>query len=286
MVSVERVQFNYNTYSWQHGTYDLPYYNNDYVILTPKNILTKDETWINKGDMIREFDAVANSIPNIALRAQIDDYFRRMIPEEAKQEDMRKAMSEVISRYPEFIDYYIRHKEENGAEAVSVSSLRVKEVEQIFIQHLRAFVEELSETTGFYKSIGNTYQETRERVLFLKDVIENKGGHKLFFINGKPIHRESDLQILFRLTWFATPSDVSKEVNDGRGPVDFKISRGSKDKSLVEFKLAKNTQLKRNLTKQTPIYEKASDAKRSLKVILYFSVEEYERVHSILRNSI
>ena len=36
--------------------------------------------------------------------------------------------------------------------------------------------------------------------------------------NGKPIRRESDLRLLFRLTWRGTPSDVSREVNDGRGP--------------------------------------------------------------------
>jgi len=283
MVSVERVRFNYNTYRWEHGKYELPYYNKDYVILTPKNILTKDETWINKTDMIREFDDIANSIPNIELRAQIDDYFRRMLPVEPKQEDLRNAISYVISKYPEFIDYYIRHKEEHGDEAVSVSDQRIKEVERLFIRHLRVFVNQLNETTGFYETPGNTYQEARDRVLFLKDVIENKGGHKLFFANGQAIRRESDLQILFRLTWFATFSDVSREVNDGRGPVDFKISRGARNKSLVEFKLAKNTHLKRNLLKQTPIYEKASDAKRSIKVILYFSGEEYERVHTILK---
>ena len=76
-----------------------------------------------------------------------------------------------------------------------------------------------------------------------------------------------------------TKFDVSREVNDGRGPADswraytdFKISEGSKVyKSLVEFKLAKNSQLKRNLKNQTKIYEKASDAKQSIKAIVYFS---------------
>jgi len=86
------------------------------------------------------------------------------------------------------------------------------------------------------------------------------------------------------LTWFATPSDVSREVNDGRGPVDFKISRGSFDKSLVEFKLAKNSQLRRNLEKQAEIYQKASDARSALKVILFFSEEEYEKILKILRD--
>ena len=91
------------------------------------------------------------------------------------------------------------------------------------------------------------------------------------------------MQILFRLTWFATPSDFSSEVNDGRGPVDFKISRGSKDKSIVEFKLAKNSKLKRNLQRQLEIYEKASRTEKSLKVIFYFTAEERKRVEDILK---
>ena len=56
-----------------------------------------------------------------------------------------------------------------------------------------------------------------------------------------------------------------------------------RDKSLVEFKLASNTQLKRNLQKQVAIYEKASDTEQSLKVIIYFSARELARVGKILR---
>jgi hypothetical protein len=41
----------------------------------------------------------------------------------------------------------------------------------------------------------------------------------------------------------------------------FQISRGAADKTIVEMKLAKNTQLKRNLERQIEIYKKASDAK-------------------------
>jgi len=120
-------------------------------------------------------------------------------------------------------------------------------------------------------------------VEFLKDVIENKGGHRLFYINGTPIAREEDIQIAYRFTWFGTTSDVSREVNDGRGPADFKISRGSDDKAIVEFKLAKNTQLKKNLKKQTEIYVKASDAKCAVRVIVFFSEKERERVMKILK---
>ena len=42
---------------------------------------------------------------------------------------------------------------------------------------------------------------------------------------------------MFRLVWFGTPSDVTSEANDGRGPADFKVSRGAKDKTIVEYAL-------------------------------------------------
>ena len=81
------------------------------------------------------------------------------------------------------------------------------------------------------------------RIHYLKDVIENKDGYRAFFAQGKPITKEVILQVMFLLTWFATESDVNREVNNGRGPVDFKISRGRKDSTVIEFKLAKSTSL-------------------------------------------
>jgi hypothetical protein len=120
--------------------------------------------------------------------------------------------------------------------------------------------------------------------MYLKDVIENKDGYRIFYHDGVPIQKEEDVQILYRLTWRATPSDVNREVNNGRGPVDFKVSRGAIDSTLVEFKLASNSQLARNLQNQVRIYEKASNTKTSYKVIVYFSEHELDRVNNILKD--
>jgi hypothetical protein len=98
------------------------------------------------------------------------------------------------------------------------------------------------------------------------------------------VQRESDLQILYLLTWFASPSDVNREVNNGRGPVDYKISRGRRDKSWVEFKLASNTQLRRNLENQVAVYEKANETEKSLKVIMFFTQAEEVKVVGILND--
>jgi hypothetical protein len=173
-------------------------------------------------------------------------------------------------------------KENTGDQAASVSAEKVQETKLIFDTQVRALQGMLSETTQFYSIAGTTYDEAHERLAYLKDIIENKGGHRLFYHGGTAIQRESDLQILCRFVWFGSPSDVGTEANDGRGPVDYKISRGAKDKTLIEMKLAKNTGLERNLEKQLPIYQAASDAKNGIKAIIFFSENEQAKVERIL----
>ena len=137
----------------------------------------------------------------------------------------------------------------------------------------------LEEETGFYDLGFDTFRESLARVHFLKGVVENKGGQKAFYRNGQPMADEKSLHIMYRLTWFATPSDISSEVNDGRGPADFKASRGSGDKTIVEFKLASNSQLRKNLQNQVSTYKAASDAKSGISVIIYFSLKELDRLN-------
>ena len=282
-VVVEKVQFNYTTEVWEGRSFDLPWAGEDYVLLTPKDMLTKDENWINRNGLIQRYNDIVGSVSDGQLRAQINNYVSSVLPKDYSPKEEREARGDVIRRFPELIEYYIRHKEERGEEAEAYSDMKVAESEQLYINQVRNFVGDLLASTRFYEEAGNTHQEARRRVMFLKDVIENKGGHRLFYADSKPIRREKDLQILFRLTWFASPSDVSSEVNDGRGPVDFKISRGSIDKSLVEFKLASNTKLQRNLENQVEIYKAASDTPNALKVILFFTQEQQAKVYGILR---
>ncbi|OGW52312.1 MAG: hypothetical protein A2Y81_06265 [Nitrospirae bacterium RBG_13_43_8] len=291
--AVERVYFNYETRSWVSKRFDLPIYNGNFVVLTPRDILTKDDTWINKSDIVNRFYDVVVAIPNQQLRAQINQYFAMNLPRRKKKDgksykqpskkEIAEAVSHVITEYPEFIDYYIRFKEDNGDEAKSVSETRVQEVENLFVRELSGLIHTLIVKSHFYKTGSDTIDECYQRVLFLKDVIENKDGYRIFYIKGEPLKRESDLHIMFRLTWFATPSDVSPETNDGRGPVDFKISRESQDKTLVEFKLAGNSKLKQNLAKQVEIYKKAHDTDKAIKVILFFTYDEEQKVKAILK---
>lgn len=264
------------------GSFVLPRCRDDFVILTPKDMLTKGDVWINKSDMIGQYDQIVAALPNDQLRAQLNNYLIQVLPEKPTPAEKREAITLTIRQYPAFLEYYIRYKEERGDDAVSISRERVAWTHHLFVDQASILASRLLQYTRFYDLVGDTLAEARQRAEYLKGVVENKGGWRIFYVNGEPVRRESDLHILYRLTWLGTPSDISGEVDNGRGPADFKISRGSLDKSIVEFKLASNPQLKRNLEKQVEIYKKASDSDKGLKVITYFTERQYKRVMAIL----
>ncbi len=78
-VTVNKALFNYESENWERGTYDLPYGNGDFVLLTPKDILTRDENWINRTDMIRDFEKIPVAIPDAELRGQVFNYFQSFL---------------------------------------------------------------------------------------------------------------------------------------------------------------------------------------------------------------
>jgi hypothetical protein len=283
-MGVQRAYFNYDTESWVSKTYTLPFVNGDYVLLTPCDILTKDDTFISNSDMYGHIEYMITSIENISLRSQINNYLIKRLTDDMNKKERNKVYAGLIRELPEIIDYYIRKKEKNKEKATSISAEKVEYSTNLYIDKYKELIELLFEKTEFYEKNPNSYDEAMERVQYLKNVIEDMDGYRIFYVNGKPIERESDFQILYKLTWFSSKADFNSEVNNGRGPVDFSASNGSKDKTLIEFKLASNSKLKQNLSKQLDIYKKAARTDKGIKVILYFNDLEYSKVNKILND--
>lgn len=280
--AIDKVTFDYTAKRWKGGKYELPAYGNDFVLLTPKEILTKDEAWINRSDLIDNFQDIYQSMPDEQLRSHVNEYFLRRLSEDAKEEEIREAAASTIEHFPQMLDYYILHKEDTGEEAHKASSLKVRDTEQQFIHQIRALVDGKLAGTDFYRESDDSFEESLRRLHYLKSVIEDQDGYRYFYHDKKPVHREEDLQLMYRLTWCASTYDVNREVNNGRGPVDFKVSKGSRDKTLIEFKLASNSKLKQNLKHQVGVYEAANNTAKSIKAILYFSESEFRKVQTTL----
>jgi predicted type IV restriction endonuclease len=88
-------------------------------------------------------------------------------------------------------------------------------------------------------------------------------------------------QLRFELNGVTGRSDYV--LSGERGPVDFKVSRGANDQTLVEFKLASNSKLEQNIEKQVAVYENANRTTQSYKVIIFFSSHDEARVRTILQ---
>lgn len=288
-----KVRFNYDTETWESASFRLPYIEekNDYVLLTPKDMLTKDDTWISRSSLYDDFREVAASIPNDELRFQINNYFSKVLPlrrtkrgkpKKSNRTEWGEAVVRTIEEFPELLDWYIKYKEENGDKAADISKLKVVFSANRYFKQFNELIGQLHSQTQFYFIAGDSHSEALMRIDFLKDVVENQNGWRYLWNGNEPIKSETDIHLLYRLTWYATDYSVDREVNNGRGPVDFKISKGSNDATLVEFKLAKNSKLKQNLEKQLEIYKKANNTEKGIKVIFYFTEEELGKVNQIL----
>jgi len=244
---------------WKPRKFELPFLyleeNGDFIILTPIDILTKDRSFINHNDLVGNFKNITYSIGNSSLREAINAYFYRALPPNPKKREIEIAISQTINKYPEILDYYILQKERNKHQSQQISKKKIEELKSELISTLIQFCDQILQHSSFYEIKPNSYEEALKRSLYLKDVIENNDGYRIFYKNGRPIASEDTIQRIFRLTWYASPYDVNSEVNNGRGPADYKISFGRGDSTIVEFKLGRSSTLKNNLENQTAIYK-------------------------------
>src|SRR5437879_6132375 len=115
VVSVPKVRFNYETETWESDRFELPWAGGNHILLTPRDILAKDDTWINRTDLIQDFERLPDSIPNDELRGQVNNYFLRALGRNRKREPTKeeqdRAATQTILQFPQLIDIYIRYKE-------------------------------------------------------------------------------------------------------------------------------------------------------------------------------
>lgn len=122
-------------------------------------------------------------------------------------------------------------------------------------------------------------------VSIFKNYVENQGGWELIYNDDGRPKSESACQRLFlgivRHYCIANDIDVSPEVNIGRGPVDFKLSRGASMTALIEMKLAKNTKFWSGLEKQLPKYLDAEGVKIGHFLVVTFTEADVGRLKKI-----
>lgn len=178
---LSKVRFNYATETWESGTYELPSLNNAYVILCPRDLLTKDHTWINRHDLLEDFHLITDSVTDDQLRAQINNYLLKRLSDLPTKKERHKAIERIYHKFPVLIEYFIRHKEQHGREAQALSDQKVSFSDFLYVTQVHDFSHLLHRATEFYSVGGSTYEEAHRRLVFLKQVIEDMGGWRFFW---------------------------------------------------------------------------------------------------------
>lgn len=281
-ISVPRAKFNYNTQTWATGKYDLPFTDGDFVILTPTDLLTKDDTWINQSDMLRSFDQLPDVVGNDQLRADVTNYLRMRLTRRSSEREQREVRRRALLQFPELIDCYIKLKEDTGEQAVAISRDKVDDTQEMLHDQVQRAAHDLAEKTNLFAKPWTSYDEALQAIETFRDYVENQDGWRV--INrgrGKGFANEAEVQGFFGLLLQPSRFDVNREANNGRGPVDFKISIGL-DNTLIEFKLAKSSSLERNMERQVAVYEKANKTNSSVFVVIGYTQTEITRVARVM----
>jgi len=105
-----------------------------------------------------------------------------------------------------------------------------------------------------------------------KRLVEENGLSRLMYDRAGRLRHESYAQLLFfgiaDAYCDANNLDLSREPNAGRGPVDFKVSKGYTSRVLVEVKYSSNSKLKAGFKAQLPAYAKAERATTAIYLIV------------------
>lgn len=293
--TIKRAEFDHVNQVWKPKKFTLPKFNGDYVLLTPKDLLTKNDTWINKSDFIKDFEEIPTAMTNEVLREQLSRYFNQKLKEYEKtklnkktkktvgyqtQETRTKAVIETVRQFPQSIDVYIKIKEDKGDQAKVLSEGYVSETEIFFENQFSNFAQ-LVDTS---KPKPTSYQESYDRALYFKECVELHDNYKNLYDGDKPAN-EDWIQRMFWFVLYGSESDVNREPSNGLGEPDFVASQGRKDKTIVEFKLASSSSLEKNILNQVKKYKEVNNAKQGIWVIVFFTYEEHQKVLNILEKN-
>lgn len=249
---------NYPDKKFKKGLLINPFKNKP-VLLLPKDILHElpiAREWENIDDVCSRIRVIRNEMNEF-----VGDEWKKASVKDKKNFIKEKIMKNkdnfynVISEYKKYtVKPYDFDNDSLGFHIIS------KELKNINLEEIKI----------------NSGESAKKIVLKIcdkfKDLVENNALVKLLYEKNGKFRGEKAVQLLFYgisdSYCEAFDVDISPELNSGRGNIDFKCSKGYKDRVIVEVKLTSNRQLIHGMKTQIAEYAKAEKTNQLIYLVI------------------
>ncbi|UMR27001.1 hypothetical protein MK616_03515 [Bacillus amyloliquefaciens] len=270
---VKHSSFDFKTLRWEDSKVYLPKnpFSDKPILLVPSNILRDlpsinangflDWTWANENETLRtDF--------NYEVKSQL------------KKEDIIRIAIERT----DLLEKYIKFVEEKGSRPYNLTSdpngvYKWYEQSKIYTKQNPIELPTAKNTLELLTFVKALIEE------FNTFIVENSGYKLLWNEKPKKPKKEEASQLLFhglmKEHCKANNVDFSREVNSGRGPVDFKFSNGYSERVLIEVKRASSTKYLQGLTSQLPQYLTTEDINIGYYIVIVQKEEEFKKVSNL-----
>lgn len=248
-VNKQEVKFNGNIYK-------LPFnkYNNQPILVIDKNLLLDLPVAENFSDI----DYVSSF--NEKVRQEFASYLN--ISDRRKKIDKNEVKRLLIGNDDFFNSFLEKYRED---EVMPYDFEEDKNGEFKWYYTSKKYVKENPMIID--RSI-SVYEITKKICSQFKYLIEEKGLWKsLYDDKGEPLNENHSQMLFFGIAdtyCKANNIEISRENNNGNGPVDFKLSVGYRNKTIVEVKKSSNPQLSHCYEVQIPIYMKQEEVEKAI----------------------
>lgn len=267
------------------GTFVVSQQHGKRVLLIPNSILADlplAKDW-------SEIDAVC--IYNESLRKRVNELIQKAWGRRV-QRITKPQIKEVLLNHPELLRELLKCYAKAKAEPYDFES----DPRGVFIWHetSREYAKKNPLQLPAVKTTDDVYAVVRTICEHFKHLVEEKGLNELLFdAEGRPKIEKASQLLFFGIAdayCVSNNIDISREPETGRGPADFKLSRGYHERVIVEAKLSSNGKYLDGLTAQLPTYLHAEKAKHGILLLIVVGDHEkklqcIKRVHSKLKKN-
>lgn len=263
-------------YVYNKIKYQIPYVTelNRPVVFVPKSILRDIPValdWTSRDMVARYNEELRNEV-----NEKIGDTWKKARAD-CKKHDLRK----VILDHPQLFDDLLKQYKEKAKEAYD------------FINDPNGEVYWYSILNEFFAQ--NKEEKNQEQLKDLKKIVDYICARcKLYFENNnldailwheKKLRHERNAQLIFfviaDIICEVNNYDISREPNAGRGPVDFKISKGYHERAVVEIKFSSNPKLISGYLKQLQQYIISEKSKYATYLVFLVRDEDVDRINQL-----